>query len=214
MADETIDVDATEFDENGTHAFLFIDHVSVGTTPEQVVRALRRLGKPPVMYASAFVGEFQAFAHLRVDGEGRQGIGELQDLIDSEIIPIGARCHYGVETGVKPLGAKRKSPGLIVLTRVKLTPRVDPQGERETLIGTRDDPSGHPPGFVGVSVMSGDWDLLLQTTGDSLEDAHANVREALSRIADSVVRSSTSFADGDRTAMRYGRIPLRGATEG
>jgi Lrp/AsnC ligand binding domain len=198
--DETIDVEESEFDETGLHAFLFIDHVAEHTTPEQVVEKLRNLGKPPIMYASAFVGEFQAFAHIRVELTGREGIGQLQDLIDTAILPTGARCTYGVESHVQPLGAKRKSPGLIVLTRIKVSIDTDVVAARDTLIS---EPLSS--GFVGASVMSGDWDMLLQTTGESIDEAHDNVRSALERIS-GVVRTSTSFADGNRTARRYGRI--------
>jgi hypothetical protein len=199
--DETIDVEESPLDGTGLHAFLFIDHVAEGTTPEQVVEKLRNIGKPPIMYASTFVGEFQAFAHIRVELTGREGIGQLQDLIDSAILPAGARCTYGVEAHVTTLGAKRKSPGLIVLTRIKVMPDTDLLEQRNALL---DDPT---PGFVGASLMSGDWDLLLQTTGDEIDEAYDNVRAAVGRIS-GVVRTSTSFADGDRTARRYGRIRL------
>jgi hypothetical protein len=200
--DETIDVEESEFDETGLHAFLFIDHVAENTTPEQVVEKLRNLGKQPIMYASAFVGEFQAFAHIRVELTGREGIGQLQDLIDTAILPTGARCTYGVESHLHPLGAKRKSPGLIVLTRIKVSIDTDVVAQRDILTS-----EPYSSGFVGASVMSGDWDLLLQTTGESIDEAHDNVRAALERIS-GVVRTSTSFADGDRTARRYGRIRL------
>ena len=205
--DDDIDVEGSDFDENGLHAFLFIDHVAEGTTPEQVVEKLRNLGKPPIMYASAFVGEFQAFAHIRVELTGREGIGQLQDLIDTTLLPTGARCTYGVESHLQPLGAKRKSPGLIVLTRIKVSIDTDVVAQRDTLIS---EPLS--PGFVGASVMSGDWDLLLQTTADDasenqIDEAHGNIRAALARIT-GVVRTSTSFADGSRTARRYGRLRL------
>ena len=142
------------------------------------------------------MGEFQAFAHIRVELTGREGIGQLQDLIDTAILPTGARCTYGVESHLQPLGVKRKSPGLIVLTRIKVSIDTDVVAQRDTLIS---EPLS--PGFVGASVMSGDWDLLLQTTGESIDEAHDNVRAALARIS-GVVRTSTSFADsaGPRSA--------------
>jgi hypothetical protein len=64
-------------------------------------------------------------------------------------------------------------------------------------------------GFVGASVLTGEYDILLQMTGDSVDDAKANIMSALAPIRDDVQRTSTAFADGDRTAARYGRIPLR-----
>jgi DNA-binding Lrp family transcriptional regulator len=188
-------------DLHGTHAFLFIDHVAESTTPEEVVGRIRALGMPRVLYASAFVGEFHAFAHLRVEEEGLEGIGKLQDLIETQIIPTGARCSYAVETMIQPLGAKRKSPGLIVLTRIKLAPGANIDDERERLINER------PDGFVGISLMSGDWDVLLQTTGDSVDQAYEFTRAIVTGLGE-VQRTSTSFASGDRTQERYGNLPF------
>jgi hypothetical protein len=63
-------------------------------------------------------------------------------------------------------------------------------------------------GFVGASVITGEYDILLQMTGDELDDAKTNIMNALAPIRDVVMRTSIAFADGDRTAARYGRIPL------
>ena len=181
-------------DYTGLHAFLFIDHVEPGKTAEEVVRALREKGKPPVMYASTFVGDYAAFAHVRVEN-----LGELQDLIEDTIWQAGARCTWGVESKITTFGAKRKSPGLIALTRIKMQPGfID--GARESLEAAR------PTGCEGVSVITGEYDILLQMTGDSIEDVKANISGALSDIQ-GVVRTSTAFADGDRTDGRYGEIP-------
>ena len=79
------------FDITGTHAFLFIDHVAGSTRPEEVVGELLKKPESEVLYASTFVGDFQAFAHLRVDAVGEDGIAALQDLIE-DIVRIGARC--------------------------------------------------------------------------------------------------------------------------
>jgi DNA-binding Lrp family transcriptional regulator len=201
--DETIN---EEFDQTGTHAFLFVDHVSETTTPEDVVRALRARERAQVLYASTFVGDFQAFAHLRVEEVGLEGIGKLQDLIE-EIVGIGARCEYGVETKIQPLGAKRRSPGLIVLTRIQIKPGAEIREARDALIGL---PEGERPGgFVGISLMSGKWTVLLQTTGDSVDEAHDNVA-AIVAMLPGVKRTSTAFADGGRTSMRHPRVSTEG----
>ena len=115
--DDTIDGEEHPFDYTGVHAFLFIDQVQEGRSPEQVVEKLREAGKPPIMYASTFVGDFVAFAHVRVES-----LGELQNLIDGTIWEAGARCTWGLESPVSTLGAKRKSPGIIALTRIKMQP--------------------------------------------------------------------------------------------
>ena len=188
-----------EFDQTGTHAFLFVDHVSETTTPEEVVGALRGRERAEVLYASTFVGDFQAFAHLRVEEVGLEGIGKLQDLID-EIVRIGARCQYGVETKIQPLGAKRRSPGLIVLTRIEIDPGAGIEAARDELIAREELPAG----FVGISLMSGEWTVLLQTTGESVDEAHDNVRAIVGELP-GVGRTSTAFASGDRTRLNHPR---------
>lgn len=188
-----------EFDQTGTHAFLFVDHVAETTTPEEVVGRLRDRERAQVLYASTFVGDFQAFAHLRVEETGVEGMGKLQDLIE-EVVGIGARCQYGVETKIQPLGAKRKSPGLIVLTRIEIDPGVDIEAARDELIAREELPAG----FVGISLTSGEWTVLLQTTGGSVDEAHDNVR-AIVRELPGVGRTSTAFANGDRTRLRHPR---------
>jgi DNA-binding Lrp family transcriptional regulator len=183
-------------DYTGLHAFLFIDHVEPGKTVEEVVRELRAKGKPPIMYASTVVGDYQALVHARV-----RRLGELQDLIEDTIWPSGARCTWGVESRIGTFGAKRKSLGLIALTRIKM--RHGSEDEARTKLVTRP----HKTGFVGVSKITGEHGLLLQMTGDSIDDAEANIRNALSDV-EGVLRTSTAFADGDRTEERYGEIPL------
>ena len=197
MPDETIVEDHPD-DYTGVHSFLFIDQVQEGTTPEKVVERLRLVGKPPIMYASAFVGDFVAFAHVRTET-----LGELQDLIDGTIWEAGARCTWGLESPITTLGAKRRSPGLIALTRIKMRPGTADEARASLVEG-----SG-APGFVGASVLTGEYDILLQMTGDSLDDAKSNIMNALEPIRQHVKRTSTAFADGDRTTARYGEIPLR-----
>ncbi|MGH2640701.1 MAG: hypothetical protein ACRDGO_03270 [Actinomycetota bacterium] len=182
-------------DYTGVHAFVLIDQVEPGRTPEEVVGALRALGKPPIMYASTFVGDFVAFAHVRA-----RDIRHLQDLMADPIWNAGARCSWHTESRISILGAKRKSPGLIALTQVKMRPGTA-KAARSMLA------SRAPQGFVGASVVSGHFDILLQMTGSSIEEVEERVEAALSDI-DGVVRTSTSFADGDRTEEIHGPIGL------
>jgi hypothetical protein len=200
--DETIDVEEHPFDYTGVHAFLFIDQVQEGRSPEKVVQKLRLAGKPPIMYASTFVGDFVAFAHVRVES-----LGELQNLIDGTIWEAGARCTWGIESPVTTLGAKRKSPGIIALTRIKVQPGAADEARESLAEG------GGGTGFVGASVITGEYDILLQMTGDELDDTKTNIMNALAPIRDVVMRTSTAFADGDRTAARHGRIHLNAIPE-
>ena len=182
-------------DYTGVHAFVLIDQVEPGKTPEEVVAALRALGKPPIMYASAFVGDFVAFAHVRA-----RDIRHLQDLMAEPIWSAGARCSWHTESSIRIMGAKRKSPGLIALTQVKMRPATA-KPARALLVSRK------PEGFVGASVVSGHFDMLLQMTGSSIDDVEERVEAALSGI-DGVIRTSTSFADGDRTEELHGPIAL------
>lgn len=185
-------------DYSGLHAFLFIDHVEPGKTAEEVVEALRARGKPPVMYASTFVGDYIAFAHVRVES-----LGDLQDLIEGTVWEAGARCAWSLESNTSTAGAKRKSPGLIALTRIKMHPG-SMEGVRDRLAENADAPE---TGFVGASEITGEYDILLQMTGSDIEDVQTKIRAILSDV-DGVKGTSTAFADGDRTEDRYGEIPL------
>jgi hypothetical protein len=183
-------------DYTGTHAFVFIDQVASGKTPEEVVAELRALGRPPIVYASTFVGEYVAFAHVRA-----RDLRHLQDLMADPIWKAGPRCSWSIETRITTLGAKRRSPGLIGLTQVKMRPGTAKLG-RAALV------ANEPTGFVGASPVTGNFGILLQMTGSDEDDVLDNVDAAL-RDIDGVVSSSTSFADGDRTEELHGPIPLR-----
>jgi hypothetical protein len=181
-------------DYTGVHAFVLIDQIEPGKTPEDVVAALRALGKPPIMYASAFIGDFVAFAHVRA-----RNLRHLQDLMADPIWNAGPRCTWHTESPITTLGAKRKSLGLISLTKVRMRSGTA-RAARSVLV------SREPQGFVGASVVSGHFDLLLQMTGDSIEEIEERLEGALADI-EGVVRTSTSFADGDRTEELHGPIP-------
>jgi hypothetical protein len=182
-------------DYTGLHAFCFVDHVEPGTNPEEVVRRLIAKGKPPIMYASTVVGDYQVFVHARV-----RRLSELQDLIEDAIFEAGARCTWAIESSIRMRGAKRKSPGLIALTRLTMAHGTE-NAARKKLVTPP-----HGDGFVGVSKITGPHGLLLQMTGSSINDAERNIRNALRDVV-GVEGMSTAFIDGDRTLERYGEIP-------
>ena len=186
-------------DYTGLHAFVFIDHVEPPKTPEEVVEALRAKGKPPIMYASTVAGDYQVFAHARV-----RNLHELQDLID-ELVRVGARCSWAIESTIRTFGAKRKSPGLIALSRVLMQHGAENQARKKLV-------EAQSTGFVGASKITGKHGILLQMTGESIDDAEENIRNALSDI-EGVLGTSTAFIDGDRTEERYGPIPLNAMPE-
>jgi DNA-binding Lrp family transcriptional regulator len=183
----------------GVHAFAFIH--PEGKKPEDIVRDVRNLGRPRVFYASTFVGNYPAFAHVSASTMGR-----LQNLIDGPLWNAGVHTAYSVESGyykdgaAQPLGVKRRSPGLIAIVQMKVRPdRID-----DVLQELGD--LGDSIGFVGASTVTGHHDILLQLTGESIEEVKANLAQGMAGI-EGILRTATSFADGDRTDSRYGEMP-------
>jgi hypothetical protein len=186
-------------DYTGLHAFAFIEHVDEGTTPEAVVTEVLNLGSPPdgpVLFASPFVGDYVAFAHVRAED-----LASLQDTIDRDLWPAGVHTTWAVESDYfrdatdagKKKGAKRKSPEVIALSKVRV---------QRGRIGSVLKELGSVPGFVGASVVSGDFDILLQTGGDTFDAVAASLNE-VQRI-EGITRTSTAFADGRRRATKPG----------
>jgi hypothetical protein len=178
-----------EFDYTGLHAFAFIEHPE--GTPDDVARRLNEIGPPKVLFASAFVGDFAVFAHVRAED-----LAGLQDMIQNELWDAGVRPRWSVESDVyrsgdqaaaQLFGAKRKTPELIGLSQVKV---------QRGRIGPVLKALGDVTGFKGASVVSGEFDILLQVNGDSFEDVASSLNE-VQRI-DGVIRTSSAFADGRR----------------
>lgn len=187
-----------DFAYTGLHAFVFIDSVDPGTNIRDVIDALRVFGPPPdgpVVFASEMVGGYLGFAHVRTDT-----LAELQDLIAGELWSRGARCAHCLEAGVahvagRPAGAKRSTPEVIALVRVRTTP-----GALEAVLATMADEGGPlRETFKGASVTFGDFDVLLQLGADSFEAVARDVYGPLQEI-DGIVSTDTAFTD----ARRYG----------
>lgn len=184
------------FGYSGLHAFAFVEHVDEGTTPEAVVTEVLNLGSPPdgpVVFASTFVGNYVAFVHVRAED-----LAALQDTIDRDLWPAGVHTKWSVESdyyreqtnaGAVMMGAKRKSPELIALSQVRV---------QRGRIGSVLKALRPIDGFVGASVVSGDFDILLQTGGDTFEDVATSLNEV--QKIDGILRTSTAFADGRRRA--------------
>ena len=185
-----------DYGYTGLHAFVFIDRVAHGDTPRNVVARLRELGGPPtgpVFFAAEVVGKYLAFAHLRVEEE--DDLAGLLDLISGELWERGVHCSYCIEGDVyrHPIttmvsGTKRSTPEIIALVSIVVERgRVHEVLER----------LGEVAGFKGASVVSGDFDILLQLGGDTLSDVLGNAMTDLQGV-EGVVHTSTAFADGTR----------------
>ncbi|HSD48229.1 MAG TPA: hypothetical protein VLE71_00190 [Actinomycetota bacterium] len=182
------------FDYTGLHAFVFIDHVPETDSPFAVVQRLRNelKGPPegPVMFAGDVVGPYQAFAHLRVEEGDLSG---LLDLINGPLRENGVRCKYAVETGTykkgdRVIGTKRGTPEIIALVSIVV---------KRGMIAMVLDKLGDLDAFRGASVVTGDFDILLQLGGDRLDDVLEVGMGQLQQI-DGIVRTSTALLDGTR----------------
>lgn len=188
----------SEYDYTGLHAFVFIDRIPGSTSPAEVVSALRALGSPPdgpVIFASEFVGRYLAFAHLWVENE--DDLSGLQDLITGPLWELGARCQYCVEADVfsgdengltVKKGTKRATPEVIALVSI-----VAERGKVGDVVRAL----GELPNFKGASVVTGDFDILLQLGGNNLTDVLETALTSLQDV-EGIVHTSTAFADGTR----------------
>jgi hypothetical protein len=183
-----------EYDYTGLHAFVFIDHVPEGDTPRSLAEKLRGMGRPPegpVMFASDAVGPYLAFAHLRVEEDDLAG---LQDLISGALWERGVHCRHCVETKVytdpseRVIGTKRSTPEIIGLVSIVVEPgRVDDVLEQ----------LGRVKAFKGASVVTGDFDILLQLGGETLREVLEAGMGDLQHV-DGIRHTSTALLDGRR----------------
>ena len=180
-------------DYTGLHAFVFIREVDPGTNVRTVIGALRELGKPTVRYAAEMVGTSLGFAHVRTDT-----LAQMQDLIAGELWQRGVHCDHCLEKGVarqgqRLIGAKRSTPEIIALSRV----RTRRGAADEVLQAMADEEGPLRATFRGASTVFGDFDILLQLGGDSLEPVAEDAAVALQTI-EGIVATDTAFTDGRR----------------
>jgi hypothetical protein len=184
----------------GLHAFVFLDHAPDDLHTRDIVGTLRDLPEDPdapgtVIFASEFVGAYPAFAHVRVDDDDGRGLRRLQHFIAGPLWNAGARCTYATEsmfavTDDGKKGAKRGSPGIIGLVRIKV--KRSQADDVWTQLVTRI--QNHPDTYVGASMVDGDFDILLQLGGATIEEVQ-NAALNLGSVS-GIVRSETALADG------------------
>ena len=184
----------------GLHAFVFLDHAPEGMHTRDIVGTLRDLPEDPdtpgtIIFASEFVGAYPAFAHVRVPDDDGQGLRRLQHFIAGPLWNAGARCKYATETKVATTddgkkGAKRGSPGIIGLVQIKVKRSKADHVWTELESRIQDQPDT----YVGASMVDGDFDILLQLGGPTLEDVQ-NAAMDLGSVG-GIVRSETALTDG------------------
>jgi hypothetical protein len=185
---------------SGLHAFVFLDHAPEGMHTRDIVGTLRDLPEDPetpgtVIFASEFVGAYPAFAHVRVPDDDGEGLRRLQHFIAGPLWNAGARCKYATESKVAitddgKKGAKRGSPGIIGLVQIKVkrSKAEDVWTELESRI------QAQPTTYVGASMVDGDFDILLQLGGATLEEVQNAAMDLAS--VNGIVRSTTALTDG------------------
>ena len=183
----------------GLHAFVMVDHVDPNLHVANVVADLNAIDmgdKGKVIFASTFVGDYVAFAHVRV-GE-KHGLAGLQDFIEGELWKAGVRCKWAVEVGVYmagPMmqGTKRMTPEIIALVGIRVK-----HGHAKRVMRRL----GELKGFKGASFVLGDFDIILQLGGDTLDEVVKPTLGKLQRIP-GIVSTSTAVADGSRKIKKH-----------
>jgi hypothetical protein len=188
-----------EFDYVGLHAFVFIDHIDPDLRATEVVDRLFHLRSDNgrVLWASTFVGDYLAFAHVQVgDKDDDKNLGRLQDFIDDDLWSAGVHCKWATEI-TKPgkVGIKRDTPEIIALVGIE-TEQGRAEEVRDRLQG--EFPKGEPgvAGFKGASVVLGHLDVVLQVRGDTFDDVVQNILGI--QGFDGILSTSTAIADGTR----------------
>lgn len=183
-----------KFDYVGLHAFVFIDHVDPGVRPAGVVDALFELESKNgrVLWASTFVGDYLAFAHIQVDDiDGRHDLAGLQTFIENDLWNEGVHCSWATEIP-RPdrVGIKRDTPEVIALVGIKT--------EKGRAFDVADALEA-VPGFKGCSVVLGHLDVVLQLGDKTLKRVFKHIK-AMQRMEglEAIVSTSTAITDGSR----------------
>jgi hypothetical protein len=190
-----------DFDYTGLHAFVFIDHVDPGVKAASVVDGLFGLdggNGRRVLWASTFVGDYLAFAHVQVDDKDeRNDLASLQEFIENDLWDNGVHCSWSTEV-VRPdrVGIKRDTPEVIALVGIK-THKGQAFHVADVLEGDADHPGVN--GFKGASVVLGQLDVILQLGGETFEEVVNHVVGLQSfEGLDGIVSTSTAITDGRR----------------
>lgn len=180
-------------DYTGLHAFVFVHEVDPGANIRAVIGDVRGLGEPRMRFAAEVVGSYLGFAHVRTET-----LGEMHDLIAVDLWERGVHCSHAIEKdvakqGERLIGAKRSTPEIIALSRVRT--RTGALYDVLDMMAAEHGPLRRT--FRGASVVFGDFDILLQLGGESYEEVADDAANALQSI-DGISGTDTAFIDGTR----------------
>jgi hypothetical protein len=182
---------------SGMHAFGFLQGVS--TSPDEVIGAIRELGEPPggpVIFAGAFVGDYEGFVHVRAED-----LGSLQRAISDQLHGAGFRGFWAIEqrvaekqvqtdegTVMLKVGVKRGTEEVIAISALRVKPgKLDDVLEAVKSIST----------FRGASVVFGQADILLQLGDADFDVVATSVADEVQAVQ-GLASASTAFCDGTR----------------
>ena len=185
------DLTDAQIKNEGLHAFVFVDEVDPQTDFRQAIAQARGLGPARVLFAAEVVGSSLGFIHIRVDDDDLPG---LQDLIFRELWDLGIRCSHCLEIKTGRQGVKRDTPDVIAISKL----RVPRDGIDDLIYALEADDSPVRDTLKGISVVTGDWDVLVQLNGPDFETVRKAVLEDLTQFS-GILASDTLFTDGGYT---------------
>jgi DNA-binding Lrp family transcriptional regulator len=182
--------DLTEAEKNtGLHAFVFIDRVEPEGDLRPVINGLNSLETPGVLFAAEVIGSSIGFVHVRVDDEN--DLRGLQDLIFRDLWRRGLRCKHCIELATGRQGVKRDTPQIIAISKIRVARR----GISDLIRDLEAPDSPVRDTLKGISVVTGDWDVLVQLNGDDFETVRNAVLYDLPQVP-GILESDTLFTDG------------------
>lgn len=174
----------------GLHAFVFIDRVEPEGDLRPVINRLNAPGTTGVLFAAEVIGSSIGFVHVRVD-EGPDILPRLQDLIFGDLWGQGLRCKHCIELATGRQGVKRDSPDIIAISKVRVARR----GISDLIRDLEAPDSPVRDTLKGISVVTGEWDVLVQLNGPDFDTVRNAVLTDLPQIP-GILESDTLFTDG------------------
>ena len=115
----------------------------------------------------------------------------MQDLIFRDLWGRGIRCSHCIEIKTGRQGVKRDTPEIIAISKLRV-----PRGGIDALIDALEaDDSPVKDTLKGISVVTGEWDVLVQFNGDDFETVKNAVLNDLTADP-GILDSDTLFTDG------------------
>ena len=135
----------------------------------------------------------------------------LQDLIFGDLWGQGLRCKHCIELATGRQGVKRDTPEIIAISKL----RVERGGIDALITALEADTSPVKDTLKGISVVTGEWDVLVQLNGDDFDTVRNAVLERPAagpgdpRVGHALHRRRVHGPDGELAASRRPGSPGR-----